>query len=179
MSIKIGNITLKNRYILAPMAGITSTTFRRICASFGASLTVGEMVSDKALVYESSKTFDLLKRYDSEDSHDSILLEITYLEDEIAKEMCKLSGKEIEDRFNSYIQDIRETYENLELNQLVQYLNEKREELNNFLEQNNEQLSYEDLGIINSKFAELQALIVSIFVRRKLDTDIIIEYGLI
>ncbi len=61
MKFKIGNIELKNQVILAPMAGITSTTFRSICKKMGASLVVGEMVSDKALIYDSKKTFDLLK----------------------------------------------------------------------------------------------------------------------
>lgn len=66
MKLKIGNIELTNRFILAPMAGITSTTFRRICKKMGASLCVGEMVSDKALLYESKKTLELLKMDEDE-----------------------------------------------------------------------------------------------------------------
>lgn len=61
MKFKIGNVELNSQVILAPMAGITSTTFRSICKKMGASLVVGEMVSDKALIYDSKKTFDLLK----------------------------------------------------------------------------------------------------------------------
>ncbi len=61
MTFKIGNVVIPNRYILAPMAGVTSTTFRSICKSMGAGLVVGEMVSDKAIIYKSKKTFDLLK----------------------------------------------------------------------------------------------------------------------
>lgn len=66
MSFYIGNVLIKNPFILAPMAGITSTTFRSICKSMGASLVVGEMVSDKALIYKSKKTYDLLKMQEDE-----------------------------------------------------------------------------------------------------------------
>ncbi len=66
MSFKIGNVEIKSPFILAPMAGITSTTFRSICKSMGAGLVVGEMVSDKALIYNSKKTFDLLKMQERE-----------------------------------------------------------------------------------------------------------------
>lgn len=66
MKFFIGNVEIKNQVILAPMAGITSTTFRRICKDMGAGLVVAEMVSDKALIYESKKTYELLKMSDSE-----------------------------------------------------------------------------------------------------------------
>ena len=52
MSIKIGNITLENGLMLAPMAGFTDYSFRRICRENGAEYTVSEMVSAKALCYE-------------------------------------------------------------------------------------------------------------------------------
>ena len=57
MEWKIGNVNIKNQVVLAPMAGVSSTTFRRICKKMGAGLVVAEMVSDKALIYESKKTF--------------------------------------------------------------------------------------------------------------------------
>lgn len=65
-SFYIGNVLIKNQVILAPMAGITSTTYRRICKKMGAGLVVAEMVSDKALIYESKKTYELLKMYEDE-----------------------------------------------------------------------------------------------------------------
>lgn len=52
MSIKIGNTTLKNGIMLAPMAGFTDFSFRKICREHGAEYTVSEMVSAKALCYE-------------------------------------------------------------------------------------------------------------------------------
>jgi len=66
MKFFIGNVEIKNQVVLAPMAGITSTTFRRICKDMGAGLVVAEMVSDKALIYESKKTYELLKMDEGE-----------------------------------------------------------------------------------------------------------------
>lgn len=66
MEFKIGNLEIKNQVILAPMAGISSMTFRRICKKMGAGLVVAEMVSDKAIIYDSKKTFELLKMDEEE-----------------------------------------------------------------------------------------------------------------
>jgi len=52
MSVKIGDIELKHGVMLAPMAGVTDRTFRRICHEMGAEYAVSEMVSAKALCYE-------------------------------------------------------------------------------------------------------------------------------
>ena len=52
MSVIIGKTELVNGIMLAPMAGVTDTSFRRLCHSFGAEYTVSEMVSAKALCYE-------------------------------------------------------------------------------------------------------------------------------
>ena len=52
----------KNRFFLAPMAGITDAAFRLICADYGAAVTYTEMVSAKALVYDDRKTAELLLR---------------------------------------------------------------------------------------------------------------------
>lgn len=50
----------KNRYFLAPMAGITDAAFRTVCAREGAAVTYTEMVSARALVYDDRKTRELL-----------------------------------------------------------------------------------------------------------------------
>ena len=63
---KIGNIEIKNRVVLAPMAGYSNTTFRKIIKSMGAGLIYAEMVSDKAIIYDSKKTLDMLKMSDEE-----------------------------------------------------------------------------------------------------------------
>ena len=57
---KIGNIEIKNKVVLAPMAGICNNAFRRICKEMGCGLIYAEMVSDKAIFYNNKKTLDLL-----------------------------------------------------------------------------------------------------------------------
>ena len=57
----IGSVTLPNRLILAPMAGVTDLAFRQICREHGAGLTVTEMASAKALEYGDKKTPRLLR----------------------------------------------------------------------------------------------------------------------
>ena len=52
MSVRIGNTELKNGIFLAPMAGFSDYSFRRICREHGVEYTVSEMVSAKALCYE-------------------------------------------------------------------------------------------------------------------------------
>ena len=53
--------TPKNRFFLAPIAGITDAAFRTVCAEQGAAVTYTEMVSARALVYEDKKTASLLE----------------------------------------------------------------------------------------------------------------------
>lgn len=63
---KIGNVEIKNRVVLAPMAGISNTSYRKIIKEMGAGLIFAEMVSDKAIAYDNKKTLDLLKMDESE-----------------------------------------------------------------------------------------------------------------
>ena len=49
---KIGNVEVNGKVVLAPMAGISNSAFRRIAKEMGAALVYAEMVSDKALVYK-------------------------------------------------------------------------------------------------------------------------------
>ncbi len=58
---KIGNIDIPNNIFLAPMAGVTDVSFRRLCKEMGAGLTYTEMVSAKALMYENDNTISLLE----------------------------------------------------------------------------------------------------------------------
>lgn len=57
---KIGNVEIKNNVCLAPMAGICNSAFRRIAKEMGVGLVFAEMVSDKAIMYDSKKTKDML-----------------------------------------------------------------------------------------------------------------------
>jgi nifR3 family TIM-barrel protein len=61
MEWNIGNIKINNQVVLAPMAGISNSAFRRIVKEMGCGLIYAEMVSDKAIVYNSKKTIDMLK----------------------------------------------------------------------------------------------------------------------
>lgn len=57
---KIGNIELDGQVILAPMAGVCNSAFRKICKEMGCALVCAEMVSDKGMIYNSKKTEDML-----------------------------------------------------------------------------------------------------------------------
>ena len=63
---KIGNVELPGRLVLAPMAGITDLAFRKICRQMGAALVVTEMVSAKAIHFGNQRTNDLLATEDAE-----------------------------------------------------------------------------------------------------------------
>lgn len=63
---KIGNVEIKNKVVLAPMAGISNSAFRTIAKEMGAGLIYAEMVSDKAITYGSQKTKDMLYMTDFE-----------------------------------------------------------------------------------------------------------------
>lgn len=63
---KIGNVEIKNKVVLAPMAGISNSAYRTIIKEMGAGLIVAEMVSDKAIMYGSKKTQDMLYMTDFE-----------------------------------------------------------------------------------------------------------------
>lgn len=66
MSFKIGNVLIKNPLVLAPMAGISNTSYRKIVKEMGVGLIYAEMVSSNALVYNNEKTIDLLKMSEEE-----------------------------------------------------------------------------------------------------------------
>lgn len=60
IELKIGNVSLKNNILLAPMAGFTEVGFRSLAYKFGVGLAFTEMVSVKALYYNNEKTKELL-----------------------------------------------------------------------------------------------------------------------
>ena len=64
--LKIGNVTLENPFLLAPLAGITDAPTRRLCREMGAALVYSEMVSGKGLYYKDKKTDQLLHIDDRE-----------------------------------------------------------------------------------------------------------------
>lgn len=59
---RIGNLEVNGLTVLAPMAGVTDYAYRAVCAELGAAVTVTEMVSSRALVYQDKKSVGLLKK---------------------------------------------------------------------------------------------------------------------
>ena len=57
---RIGNVEIANQVVLAPMAGICNSAYRKIIKEMGCGLIYAEMVSDKAICYDNKKTIDML-----------------------------------------------------------------------------------------------------------------------
>lgn len=60
MEWKIRDVEIANQVVLAPMAGICNSAYRRIIKEMGCGLIYAEMVSDKAICYDNQKTIDML-----------------------------------------------------------------------------------------------------------------------
>jgi nifR3 family TIM-barrel protein len=65
-ALRIGPLQLDTPVVLAPMAGITNTAFRRLCREFGAGLYVSEMITSRALVERTPETMRLITHHESE-----------------------------------------------------------------------------------------------------------------
>ncbi|WP_425846497.1 tRNA dihydrouridine synthase DusB [Agrococcus sp. TSP3-2-1] len=65
-ALSIGPIGLDSPVVLAPMAGITNTAFRRLCREYGAGLYVSEMITSRALVERTPETMRLISHHPSE-----------------------------------------------------------------------------------------------------------------
>ncbi|WP_314647842.1 tRNA dihydrouridine synthase DusB [uncultured Microbacterium sp.] len=65
-TLRIGPIDLDVPVVLAPMAGITNTAFRRLCREYGAGLYVSEMITSRALVERNDTTMRLIRHHESE-----------------------------------------------------------------------------------------------------------------
>lgn len=91
---KIGNVDIENDLFLAPMAGYTDVGFRKVCKDFGCGLTFTEMVSAKALIYDSKKTQELLLTAENETPK---AVQIFGHEPDVMAEVCK---NEMLDKFD-------------------------------------------------------------------------------
>lgn len=65
-ALRIGPIALEAPVVLAPMAGITNTAFRRLCREYGVGLYVSEMITTRALVERNATTMRLITHHESE-----------------------------------------------------------------------------------------------------------------
>ena len=66
-SLQYGDINIATPVVLAPMAGITNTAFRRLCREYGGGLYVSEMVTSRALVERTEESMRLIGHHESED----------------------------------------------------------------------------------------------------------------
>ena len=83
---KIGNVELNNRYILAPMAGVTDLPYRVLCSRHGAGMVCSEMVSAKGIYYNNKNTVFLLSISEEEAP---VSLQLFGSDPEIISEMAK------------------------------------------------------------------------------------------
>src|ERR687886_210376 len=60
--VKLGQLTLANRYFLAPLAGVSDWPFRLLCREMGASIAHTEMISSHGLVHGGDQTLSYLER---------------------------------------------------------------------------------------------------------------------
>ena len=124
--LKIGDIELKSPIIAAPMAGISNPAFRSMLYPMNAGLVVGEMVSDKAIMYSNTKTLDMTKTWPNEHplsmqlfGHDkeSMLIGAKYLDQHTDCDIIDINmgcpvKKVIAAKAGSYLlQDINYAYE--------------------------------------------------------------------
>lgn len=84
--LRIGNVTLENNLILAPMAGVTDLPFRLLCREQGAGLLCMEMVSAKAILYRNKNTEGLLEIHPDEPP---VSLQLFGSDPDIISEMAK------------------------------------------------------------------------------------------
>ena len=66
MKLEIGGVVLENGLVLAPMAGVTDLSYRKLWKEQGCGLVVTEMVSAKAILYKNRNTQELLRIRDEE-----------------------------------------------------------------------------------------------------------------
>ena len=67
-ALKYGPISINTPVVLAPMAGITNTAYRRLCREFGGGLFVSEMVTSRALVERTEESMRLIGHHESENT---------------------------------------------------------------------------------------------------------------
>ncbi|HIS27223.1 MAG TPA: tRNA dihydrouridine synthase DusB [Candidatus Pullilachnospira intestinigallinarum] len=86
MKLQIGNVTLPNQVVLAPMAGVCDLPFRLLCREQGAGLVCMEMVSAKAIYYHNKNT-ELLMQTDP--GEHPVSLQLFGSDPQIMSEMAK------------------------------------------------------------------------------------------
>ena len=88
---EIGNVTIKNKVVLAPMAGISNPAYMKICEEMGVGYAITELISAEAIVRENKKTLDMLKGY--EDLNIPVAVQLFGANPEVMAEASKIVSK--------------------------------------------------------------------------------------
>ncbi|WMJ80273.1 tRNA dihydrouridine synthase DusB [Clostridium sp. MB40-C1] len=88
---KIGSLTFDNNVVLAPMAGVTDIAYRGLCKKMGCGLVYTEMISAKALYYDSDRTKEML-RFSEEEK--PVAVQLFGSEPEVMAEVCQMFNEE-------------------------------------------------------------------------------------
>src|SRR3984885_13719771 len=88
MSTTVGNVTLAEPVLLAPMSGVTDMPFRRLVKKFGAGLVVSEMIASQAMIRECRKTMQMSQRAPDEGV---MAVQIAGCEPDVMGEAAKLN----------------------------------------------------------------------------------------
>ncbi|MBL6664336.1 MAG: tRNA dihydrouridine synthase DusB [Rickettsiales bacterium] len=86
--IKIGNITLENNVLLAPMSGVTDLPFRRLVKQFGASLVISEMIASRAMILQTKQS---IQKCQKDTSHYPTSVQLAGCDPEVMAEAAKLN----------------------------------------------------------------------------------------
>jgi tRNA-dihydrouridine synthase B len=89
MSIKVGNLVLKDPVFLAPMSGVSDMPFRRLVKSFGAGLVISEMIASQAMIRQNRRT---LKMAEYRPEERPIAVQLAGCEPAIMAEAAKLNA---------------------------------------------------------------------------------------
>lgn len=97
---KIGNIEIKNRFVLAPMAGISNSAYFKIVEEMGVGYVVTELISSEAIVRGNKKTFEMLNGLDDLDI--PVAIQIFGSDPDVMSDAASI----LCDKFNAKIIDI-------------------------------------------------------------------------
>ena len=86
--IEIGNITLEDNVLLAPMSGVTDLPFRRLVKKFGAGLVISEMIASRAMILQTRQS---LQKCQKDDSHYPMSVQLAGCDPEVMAEAAKLN----------------------------------------------------------------------------------------
>ncbi len=86
--IKIGNIELQSKVLLAPMSGVTDLPFRKLVKKFGASLVISEMIASRAMILQTKES---LKKCQKDQFHYPMSVQLAGCDPEVMAEAAKLN----------------------------------------------------------------------------------------